>query len=63
LPFNGIVDTVARVVKEHGTPRDGTSLTVEDVLEAEAWARARARELAAKHQTTTGQATTEAASV
>ncbi|MCW2869419.1 MAG: dxr [Streptomyces oryziradicis] len=63
LPFNGIVDTVAQVVKEHGTPRDGTSLTVEDVLEAEAWARARARELAAAHQTTTGQATTEAASV
>ncbi|MGP3927773.1 1-deoxy-D-xylulose-5-phosphate reductoisomerase [Streptomyces sp. 8N616] len=47
LPFNGIVDTVADVVAEHGTPR-GTGLTLADVLEAETWARARARELAAK---------------
>ncbi|MGP3981207.1 1-deoxy-D-xylulose-5-phosphate reductoisomerase [Streptomyces sp. KR80] len=47
LPFTGIVDTVADVVAEHGTPR-GTGLTVADVLEAETWARARARELAAK---------------
>lgn len=46
LPFTGIVDTVARVVEEHGHPDPGTRLTVEDVLEAEAWARARARELA-----------------
>ncbi|MEN8656052.1 1-deoxy-D-xylulose-5-phosphate reductoisomerase [Streptomyces sp. 21So2-11] len=46
LPFNGIVDTVAEVVAEHGTPATGTSLTVADVLEAETWARARARELA-----------------
>ncbi|MCH0573274.1 1-deoxy-D-xylulose-5-phosphate reductoisomerase [Streptomyces sp. MUM 136J] len=48
LPFAGIMDTVIRVVQEHGTPRTGTSLTVPDVLEAEAWARARARELTAK---------------
>nr|Q9AJD7.1 RecName: Full=1-deoxy-D-xylulose 5-phosphate reductoisomerase; Short=DXP reductoisomerase; AltName: Full=1-deoxyxylulose-5-phosphate reductoisomerase; AltName: Full=2-C-methyl-D-erythritol 4-phosphate synthase [Kitasatospora griseola]BAB39759.1 1-deoxy-D-xylulose 5-phosphate reductoisomerase [Kitasatospora griseola] len=47
LPFTGIVDTVAKVVAEHGTPQSGTSLTVEDVLHAESWARARARELAA----------------
>ncbi|PYC81754.1 1-deoxy-D-xylulose-5-phosphate reductoisomerase [Streptomyces tateyamensis] len=47
LAFTGIVDTVAKVVAEHGTPRSGTSLTLEDVLDAEAWARARARELAA----------------
>ncbi|MFE3495451.1 1-deoxy-D-xylulose-5-phosphate reductoisomerase [Streptomyces sp. NPDC059175] len=46
LPFNGIMDTVTAVVGEHGTPAGGTSLTVPDVLEAEAWARARARELA-----------------
>ncbi|NBM20451.1 1-deoxy-D-xylulose-5-phosphate reductoisomerase [Streptomyces sp. GC420] len=49
LPFNGIVDTVAEVVAEHGDPGRGTSLTVADVLEAETWARARARELARKH--------------
>ena len=46
LPFTGIMDTVARVVEEHGTPEPGTRLTVENVLEAEAWARTRARELA-----------------
>jgi 1-deoxy-D-xylulose-5-phosphate reductoisomerase len=46
LPFPGIMDTVARVVEEHGTPEPGTRLTVGHVLEAEAWARARARELA-----------------
>ena len=47
LAFTGIVDTVAKVVSEHGTPDRGTSLTVEDVLAAEAWARARAKEIAA----------------
>ncbi|WP_225846524.1 1-deoxy-D-xylulose-5-phosphate reductoisomerase [Streptomyces sp. HPF1205] len=46
LSFTGIMDTVARVVGEHGTAAPGTSPTVEDVLEAETWARARARELA-----------------
>ncbi|AZS84786.1 1-deoxy-D-xylulose-5-phosphate reductoisomerase [Streptomyces griseoviridis] len=54
LPFNGIMDTVTRVVEEHGTPDPGTSLTVQDVLEAETWARARARELTA--QTATAEA-------
>ncbi|MET9533487.1 MULTISPECIES: 1-deoxy-D-xylulose-5-phosphate reductoisomerase [unclassified Streptomyces] len=48
LPFNGIMDTVTAVVAEHGEPRTGTSLTVADVLQAETWARARARELAQK---------------
>ncbi|MFI1400312.1 1-deoxy-D-xylulose-5-phosphate reductoisomerase [Streptomyces sp. NPDC020681] len=48
LPFNGIMDTVTEVVAEHGTPAEGTRLTVSDVLEAETWARARARELAVK---------------
>ncbi len=48
LPFNGIMDTVTAVVHEHGTPAPGTSLSVADVLEAETWARARARELSAK---------------
>ncbi|MFE6161994.1 1-deoxy-D-xylulose-5-phosphate reductoisomerase [Streptomyces sp. NPDC056486] len=48
LPFNGIMETVTKVVAEHGTPSAGTSLTVADVLESETWARARARELTAK---------------
>lgn len=48
LPFNGIMETVTEVVAEHGTPSAGTTLTVADVLEAETWARARARELTAK---------------
>ncbi|MEU3188987.1 1-deoxy-D-xylulose-5-phosphate reductoisomerase [Streptomyces sp. NPDC006923] len=48
LPFNGIMDTVTEVVAEHGRPPTGTSLTVADVLEAETWARARARDMAEK---------------
>ncbi|MFD7610610.1 1-deoxy-D-xylulose-5-phosphate reductoisomerase [Streptomyces sp. NPDC059828] len=58
LPFNGIMDTVTAVVSEHGTPAGGTSLTVPDVLEAETWARARARELAAQAGQTTKAAMT-----
>ncbi|OKI07216.1 1-deoxy-D-xylulose-5-phosphate reductoisomerase [Streptomyces sp. CB02923] len=56
LPFTGIVDTVAEVVAEHGEPARGTSLTVADVLQAETWARARARELAARAARTTSEA-------
>ncbi|WP_346099186.1 1-deoxy-D-xylulose-5-phosphate reductoisomerase [Streptomyces olivaceiscleroticus] len=56
LPFTGIVDTVAEVVAEHGTPAPGTSLTLSDVLEAETWARARARELAARAARTPSEA-------
>jgi 1-deoxy-D-xylulose-5-phosphate reductoisomerase len=45
LPFTGIVDTVAEVMDRHGvTARDvgsaPTDLTLEDVLAADAWARA-----------------------
>ncbi|GGU45582.1 1-deoxy-D-xylulose 5-phosphate reductoisomerase [Streptomyces albospinus] len=39
-----------------GTPAAGTSLTVADVLEAETWARARARELAARAAHTPSEA-------
>ncbi|ARF59767.1 1-deoxy-D-xylulose-5-phosphate reductoisomerase [Streptomyces gilvosporeus] len=56
LPFTGIVDTVAEVVAEHGVPANGTSLTVADVLQAETWARARARELAARAARTSSEA-------
>jgi 1-deoxy-D-xylulose-5-phosphate reductoisomerase len=51
LPFPGIVSTVARTVEEHhvvgGAGGEGQNgrLTLEDVLDAERWARARAREL------------------
>jgi len=46
IPFLGIVDTVARVVAQAGVrPGLRNSLTLADVLEAETWARARAREL------------------
>jgi 1-deoxy-D-xylulose-5-phosphate reductoisomerase len=44
IPFTGIVDTVMRVISEHDGGGEGT-LTLEDVLEADRWARARAREL------------------
>jgi 1-deoxy-D-xylulose-5-phosphate reductoisomerase len=42
LPFPGIVETVARVLGEHEV---GNCATLSDVLEAESWARRRAREL------------------
>ncbi|GAA1881724.1 1-deoxy-D-xylulose-5-phosphate reductoisomerase [Actinomadura bangladeshensis] len=44
LPFLGIVDTVARVVEEHGSGTPG-ELALDDVLAADGWARARSREL------------------
>jgi 1-deoxy-D-xylulose 5-phosphate reductoisomerase len=43
IPFAGIVDTVAQVVSEHGS---GSAIAgLDDVLEADSWARRRAREL------------------
>ena len=49
LPFPAIVDTIQRVVGEHiGSEHSPTGdLTLEAVLEADAWARSRARELTA----------------
>ncbi|MHB1433346.1 MAG: 1-deoxy-D-xylulose-5-phosphate reductoisomerase, partial [Streptosporangiaceae bacterium] len=44
LPFTGIVDTVARVVSEHGGTSPGIT-GLDDVLAADSWARLRAREL------------------
>jgi 1-deoxy-D-xylulose-5-phosphate reductoisomerase len=45
LPFLGIVDTLTVVVEEHLSTASGNPRTVEDVLAAENWARARARDL------------------
>jgi 1-deoxy-D-xylulose-5-phosphate reductoisomerase len=42
LPFTGIVDTLTQVLDDH---EPGNLDTVDDVVEAEAWARARATEL------------------
>jgi 1-deoxy-D-xylulose-5-phosphate reductoisomerase len=44
VSFTGIVDTVMRVISEHGGSGTG-KISLEDVLEADRWARARAREL------------------
>ncbi len=44
LPFTDIVPTVASVVADHDVPSE-EELTVDDVLAADAWARARAHEL------------------
>jgi 1-deoxy-D-xylulose-5-phosphate reductoisomerase len=44
IAFTGIVDTVARVMSEYGGA-DRAVTSVGDVLAADAWARARAREL------------------
>jgi 1-deoxy-D-xylulose-5-phosphate reductoisomerase len=44
IPFAGIVDTVARVVSDHGS--SGPRIAgLDDVLAADSWARSRAREL------------------
>jgi 1-deoxy-D-xylulose-5-phosphate reductoisomerase len=49
LPFAGITDTVSRVVSEHSdTSRE--SVTLDDVLATDRWARDRARELTTKGQ-------------
>jgi 1-deoxy-D-xylulose-5-phosphate reductoisomerase len=45
IGFLDIVDTVAAVVEEHATTGAGDAGSVEGVLEADAWARARAAEL------------------
>jgi 1-deoxy-D-xylulose-5-phosphate reductoisomerase len=45
LGFTGIIDTVARVVSEHDDSGRKT-VTLQDVLAADGWARNRARELA-----------------
>ena len=48
LTYVGIVDVVSEVLHEHISGHNraaGNSLTVEDVLEADAWARTRAQEI------------------
>jgi 1-deoxy-D-xylulose-5-phosphate reductoisomerase len=47
IGFLDIVDTVARVVEEHGSGAGSNSadLSVEEVLRADSWARARARKV------------------
>ncbi len=45
IGFLDIVDTVAAVVAEHATTEAGDARSVEGVLEADAWARARAAEV------------------
>jgi 1-deoxy-D-xylulose-5-phosphate reductoisomerase len=44
LPFPEIVDTVAAVLAEHDVRSKGDTLSLEDVLAADAWARRRAQE-------------------
>jgi 1-deoxy-D-xylulose-5-phosphate reductoisomerase len=51
LPFLGIVDTVARVVTDHDV-LSYQELSIDDVLAADAWARARARALTGVQETT-----------
>ncbi len=49
LPFAGIIDTVSQVVSEHSDSSRG-SVTLEDVLATDRWARDRARELTSYRQ-------------
>jgi 1-deoxy-D-xylulose-5-phosphate reductoisomerase len=46
VSFTGIVDTVMRVISEHDGARSA-AISLDDVLEADRWARVRARELTA----------------
>jgi 1-deoxy-D-xylulose-5-phosphate reductoisomerase len=43
MRFTDIVPTIERVLRRHDVPSSEKDLTVEDVLAADAWARARAR--------------------
>lgn len=52
LPFNGIVDTVARIVES--APDFGVPMSVSDVNSAETWAREQARALIAGEHTVAG---------
>jgi 1-deoxy-D-xylulose-5-phosphate reductoisomerase len=45
LAFNGIVPTVQDVLSRHDVPSERATMTVEDVLAADAWARETARQL------------------
>jgi 1-deoxy-D-xylulose 5-phosphate reductoisomerase len=46
IPFTGIVQTVAQVISEHGgSAGSGGATGIDEILAADAWARARAREL------------------
>jgi 1-deoxy-D-xylulose-5-phosphate reductoisomerase len=45
IRFTDIVPTVERVLAAHDVPSNQTDLTVDDVLAADAWARARAATL------------------
>jgi 1-deoxy-D-xylulose-5-phosphate reductoisomerase len=56
IRFTDIVDTIARVVEDHAGTREAgikpADLDVETVLQADAWARARAREVLGLERTT-----------
>jgi 1-deoxy-D-xylulose-5-phosphate reductoisomerase len=54
LRFNDIVDTVGAVMQRHHVPSREQTLTIDDVLEADAWAREIARDITRVDQ---GQAT------
>ena len=45
LAFNGIVPTVQDVLSRHDVPSERATMTVEDVLAADAWARETARQV------------------
>ena len=51
IPFTGIVDAVSRVISEHDTSGGSATLTLEDVLAVDTWARRRARELNSEGET------------
>jgi 1-deoxy-D-xylulose-5-phosphate reductoisomerase len=60
LTYLGIVSTVAAVLGGPDVPSTGSDLSVGDVLEADRWARARARDLIEKHPVSPPEGATSA---
>jgi 1-deoxy-D-xylulose-5-phosphate reductoisomerase len=50
MRFTDIVPTIERVFRAHDVPSEETELAVEDVLQADAWAREAARAHVEEHQ-------------
>jgi 1-deoxy-D-xylulose-5-phosphate reductoisomerase len=56
LSYLGIIDTVAAVLHRDDVPSRGAEVSVDDVLEADQWARSRAQEAVAQQPTREGAA-------
>ncbi len=58
IAFTGIVQTVAQVISDHGGSGTTRASSIDEILAADAWARARARELTKTDKADSGTAET-----